>query len=132
MSYALTSKSQVTLPKAIREHLKVAPGDAVDFRIVADGTVRVVPAQTATSTTAADAAPLKAARKRFAALRGSGSQHGQPSTDALMQLLRGYDGDGDDPGLAMPPAGPKRLNSPKRPAKPKSLEGPEGPESHKA
>ena len=45
--------------------------------------------------------------KRFAALRGSGGQHGQLSTDALMQLLRGYDGDVDDPGLAMPPAGPK-------------------------
>lgn len=43
MGYTLITKSQVTLPKAIREHLKVAPGDAVEFRIVADGSVRVVP-----------------------------------------------------------------------------------------
>lgn len=43
MGCTLTTKSQVTLPKAIREHLKVAPGDAVEFSIVADGSVRVVP-----------------------------------------------------------------------------------------
>ena len=101
MAYTLTTKSQVTLPKAIREHLRVAPGDAVDFRIVADGTVRVVPALPASAASAADTGPLKAARKRFAALRGSGGQHGEPSTDALMRLLRGYDGDADDPGFAL-------------------------------
>lgn len=98
MAYTLTTKSQVTLPKAIREHLRVAPGDSVDFRIVADGTVRVVPALPRAA--AADAAPLKAARKRFAALRGSGGQHGEQSTDALMRLLRGYDDDAEDPGFA--------------------------------
>ena len=43
MGYTLTTESQVTRPKAIREHLKVAPNDAVEFRIVADGSVRVVP-----------------------------------------------------------------------------------------
>ena len=37
----LTSKGQLTLPKAVREHLKVATGDAVDFVIGADGEVRV-------------------------------------------------------------------------------------------
>ena len=36
MGCTLTTKSQVTLPKAIREHLKVAPGDAVEFRIVVE------------------------------------------------------------------------------------------------
>ena len=37
----LTSKGQLTLPKKIREHLKVTTGDAVDFIIGADGGVRV-------------------------------------------------------------------------------------------
>jgi len=37
----LTSKGQLTLPKKIRDHLKVATGDAVDFVIGADGEVRV-------------------------------------------------------------------------------------------
>ncbi len=40
-SATLTSKGQLTLPKKIREHLKVATGDAVDFVIGADGEVRV-------------------------------------------------------------------------------------------
>jgi AbrB family looped-hinge helix DNA binding protein len=37
----LTSKGQLTLPKPVREHLKVSTGDAVDFIIGADGEVRV-------------------------------------------------------------------------------------------
>ena len=31
MSYALTVKSQVTVPKAIRQHLHVLPGQAIDY-----------------------------------------------------------------------------------------------------
>ena len=37
----LTSKGQITLPKAIREHLRVGTGDAIDFIVGADGEVRV-------------------------------------------------------------------------------------------
>jgi antitoxin PrlF len=37
----LTSKGQLTLPKTVRDHLRVATGDAVDFIIGADGEVRV-------------------------------------------------------------------------------------------
>ena len=37
----LTSKSQLTLPKAVRERLKVQPGDAVEFLLDADGEIRV-------------------------------------------------------------------------------------------
>ena len=97
MAYTLTSKSQVTLPKAIREHLKVAPGDAVSFQVVADGSVRVAPARGASR---ASARALDAARQRFHALRGSGGRAGTDGdTDALMRLLRGYDQDADDPGF---------------------------------
>lgn len=45
MSYALTSKSQVTLPKNMRLHLGVRPGDAVDFEPLPDGRVAIAPAQ---------------------------------------------------------------------------------------
>ena len=42
MSYALTVKSQVTVPKAIRRHLQVEPGQRVDFEPLPDGSVRMV------------------------------------------------------------------------------------------
>jgi AbrB family looped-hinge helix DNA binding protein len=37
----VTSKGQVTLPKRVREALKVEPGDQIDFVLDADGGVRV-------------------------------------------------------------------------------------------
>jgi len=37
----VTSKGQVTLPKQVRETLKVKPGDQIDFVLDADGEVRV-------------------------------------------------------------------------------------------
>ena len=95
MGYTLTTKSQVTLPKAIREHLKVAPGDAVDFRIVADGSVRVLP--TVVKGRSADQ-PTAAALARYRKLRGMASTG--TSTGEWMNLLRGYDEDATDPGFA--------------------------------
>ena len=104
MAYTLTSKAQVTLPKAIRDYLRVAPGDAVNFRIVADGGVRVEPAAPAGK---AHKQALVAARKHFESLVGIGGRAGYESTDALMNMLRGYDEDADDPGFAKPGAGPR-------------------------
>ena len=43
MEAAVTSKGQMTLPKAIREHLRVKPGDRVKFFIHPDGTVVMLP-----------------------------------------------------------------------------------------
>jgi AbrB family looped-hinge helix DNA binding protein len=37
----VTSKGQVTLPRKIREALKIRPGDRIDFVLGADGEVRV-------------------------------------------------------------------------------------------
>ena len=37
----LTSKGQITLPRQVRKHLRVQTGDAIDFIIGHDGTVRV-------------------------------------------------------------------------------------------
>ena len=39
----LTSKGQVTLPKAIRDRLRLAAGDQVDFVVRDDGTVVLRP-----------------------------------------------------------------------------------------
>ena len=44
MSYALTVKSQVTVPKAIRQHLQVTPGQSIDYEPLSDGSVRMTAA----------------------------------------------------------------------------------------
>jgi AbrB family looped-hinge helix DNA binding protein len=43
MESAITSKGQATIPKAIREHLHVKPGDRVKFFVHPDGTVVLLP-----------------------------------------------------------------------------------------
>jgi antitoxin PrlF len=43
MESALTAKGQATIPKAIRDHLHLAPGDKVKFFIHPDGTVVILP-----------------------------------------------------------------------------------------
>lgn len=37
----LTTKGQLTLPKAVRDHLKVGTGDAIEFIIDSAGEIRV-------------------------------------------------------------------------------------------
>ncbi len=39
----ITSKGQITIPKAVREHLHVAEGDRIDFHFGEDGSVRLIP-----------------------------------------------------------------------------------------
>lgn len=43
MEAALTGKGQITIPKAVREHLHVKSGDRVKFFIHPDGTVVLLP-----------------------------------------------------------------------------------------
>jgi antitoxin PrlF len=43
MEAAVTSKGQITIPKAIREHLHVQPGDRLKFFVHPDGTVVILP-----------------------------------------------------------------------------------------
>jgi antitoxin PrlF len=97
MATTLTTKSQVTLPKPIRDYLKVAPGDQVEFQIMADGSVSVVPVRQSPPATAAERATLA----RLRALRGT--LDSDLSTDEWMNLLRGYDEDDSDPGFATAP-----------------------------
>lgn len=57
MIATLTTKAQITLPKGIRELLKLEPGDKVDFMPQPDGRVTVAKA-------------TRAGQESFAALRG--------------------------------------------------------------
>ena len=75
MARTVTSKGQVTIPKAVRDHLGIEPGAAVSFDLDEQG--RVILTRTD------GAMPIS----RFAALRGSAGP-GQ-STDDIMRLLRG-------------------------------------------
>jgi antitoxin PrlF len=43
MGYALTTKSQVTVPKAVRQALHVGPGQEIDYKVQANGTVMMFP-----------------------------------------------------------------------------------------
>ena len=40
----VTAKGQITVPKLIREHLKIAKGDRIEFLIGINGTVTIMPA----------------------------------------------------------------------------------------
>jgi AbrB family looped-hinge helix DNA binding protein len=39
----ITSKGQVTIPKKVRDRLRLRSGDRLDFRVEEDGTIRVFP-----------------------------------------------------------------------------------------
>ena len=43
MESAITLKGQATIPKAIREHLRLKPGDRIKFFLHPDGTVVLLP-----------------------------------------------------------------------------------------
>ncbi|WP_421577914.1 AbrB/MazE/SpoVT family DNA-binding domain-containing protein [Shinella sp. M31] len=43
MGTTVTSKGQVTIPKAVRDFLGIGPGSKVEFRRAGDGKVIVVP-----------------------------------------------------------------------------------------
>lgn len=77
MSRTVTSKGQVTIPKAVRDFLGIGPGSQVEFRRTKDGSVVVV--------------PLEKVRpeSRFARLRGQAGAG--MTTDEIMALTRGAD-----------------------------------------
>ena len=78
MSYALTIKSQVTVPKAIRQHLHVQPGQEIDYEPLPDGSVRMF------------AVPPKVAEDNpFRKWRGTGVS--DMTTEEIMRETRGDD-----------------------------------------
>ena len=82
MGYALTVKSQVTIPKAIRQHLKVAPGQEVEYEPLPDGSVRMTAAVPETR----DVDDIRAALRKW---RGTGVL--KQSTEEIMRFTRGED-----------------------------------------
>ena len=77
MATTLTSKGQVTIPKKVRDALKIVPGSAVEFAVNAQGEVVV--------RKSGGTPPSK--RDRFDAVRGKAQIRWR--TDELMALLRG-------------------------------------------
>lgn len=43
MESAITAKGQATIPKAVREHLRLKPGDRIKFFVHPDGSVVLLP-----------------------------------------------------------------------------------------
>ena len=58
MKSTITKKGQVTIPKAIREHLGVKPGDRVKFFRMRNGTVVILPTLPVTALKGVVPAPL--------------------------------------------------------------------------
>ena len=98
MQANLTVKGQVTIPKAMRDHLGLAAGAPVRFAYTEGGGVAILPA-------VVRRAPAKAAPSRFDKLKGSNRNGwavaGVKSTSEIMGWLRGYDEDARDPGFAV-------------------------------
>ena len=76
MSYRVTSKGQVTIPKRVRDRLNIKSGSAVDFELATDGRV-----------TMAKAGPKAASRSPFSKIRGTATS--RMTTDQIMALTRG-------------------------------------------
>jgi antitoxin PrlF len=73
----VTRKGQVTIPKRVRDHLGIEPGDIVDFELGTDRRIVLVKA-------GADPQP-----SRFERFRGIAKT--KLTTDQLMAMLRGDD-----------------------------------------
>lgn len=72
----VTSKGQVTIPKHIRDALKLVPGSAIEFRVGNDGNVVIAKA----------GKQRKRDFNRFERVRGTATVRW--NTDELMALLR--------------------------------------------
>ena len=90
MKAILTDEGQIILPKVIRDYLGLSVGDSVDFEVANDGSVRV---------RKVDQIGVETPHGRFSGLVGV-NRRGQ-STQALMELLRGYSEDSTDPGFPL-------------------------------
>ncbi|MBA3595831.1 MAG: type II toxin-antitoxin system PrlF family antitoxin [Methylibium sp.] len=80
MATTMTVKGQVTIPKKVRDALRLAPGDSVDFGVNREGQIVVNKAGGNRPT---------GKRDRFEAARGTAQVKWR--TDDLMKLLRGTD-----------------------------------------
>jgi AbrB family looped-hinge helix DNA binding protein len=80
----VTSKGQVTIPKAIREKAGIRTGSEVEFRVDGDSVVvRRINGRKRPGMTRGE--------KLVESLRGTRTRNREMSTDELMKLLRGDD-----------------------------------------
>jgi antitoxin PrlF len=79
MATTMTVKGQVTIPKKVRDALRLNPGDGVEFSVNPDGQIVVHKAGGRASSK----------RDRFGSARGKAQVKWR--TDELMALLRGTD-----------------------------------------
>lgn len=79
MTTTVTRKGQVTIPKPVRDRLRLKPGSTVDFELAPDGRVVLVKAGRRT----------KPPRSRFERIRGIATV--PITTEELMALTRGED-----------------------------------------
>jgi AbrB family looped-hinge helix DNA binding protein len=75
MATTVTSKGQVTIPKAVRDRLGIEPGSAVDFRVEPDGKVMLLKVKSG-----AGVNPFE----KWRGIAGAG-----PTTDEIMGMSRG-------------------------------------------
>ena len=87
MATTMTSKGQVTIPKRVRDALRLAPGDGVEFDVNRDGEVVVHKANIAAKPRSGGRSARK--RDRFEAARGQAQVKWR--TKDLMALLRDAD-----------------------------------------
>ena len=85
MATTMTVKGQVTIPKKVRDALRLTPGDGVEFDVNREGQVVVHKARTRPS--ARPKAQPARRRDRFESARGKAQVKWR--TDELMALLRG-------------------------------------------
>ena len=83
MATTMTVKGQVTIPKKVRDALRLTPGDGVEFDVNREGQVVVHKAK------ARPGAQPARKRDRFESARGKAQVKWR--TDELMALLRGCD-----------------------------------------
>jgi AbrB family looped-hinge helix DNA binding protein len=81
MDGTLTSKGQATIPKAIRDHLGLLPGDRVKFFIHPDGCVVLLPKVPVTTLRGMLRAPRRpvSVRAMEEAIADAGGNHKGPS-----------------------------------------------------
>ncbi len=79
MGYTLTTKSQVTVPKIVRQALQVGPGQEIDYTVQANGTVVMFPVQK----------PIQSDENPF--LKWIGTGMAKRSTEELLRETRGED-----------------------------------------
>lgn len=80
MHPALTAKSQVTIPKKVREFLGIGPGERLNFEPLPDGRIAISPVRKRKGK----------AQDPFEAMRGIAKQS-ELSTDEIMRTTRGKD-----------------------------------------